>query len=100
METDLLTLDGFSTNKAAAAVSRAYEVDLWTGMTDYADEGQWSWADGSTVSYTNWAPGEPNNFGNDEDCMELGYYADGKWNDNGCSAQHPFMCTYNGLAPE
>ncbi|MFT5584635.1 MAG: hypothetical protein ACI9VR_002220 [Cognaticolwellia sp.] len=100
MDTDLLTVDGFNTNRAAAAIAEAFEVDLWTGLSDYASEGNWTWADGSAVSYTNWASGEPNNAGNDEDCMEVGYYATGRWNDNRCSSQHPFMCTYNGLAPE
>ncbi len=100
MHTDLLTLAGFGDNKAAAAIAKSYEVDLWMGMSDYASEGDWTWVDGASVNFTNWGSGEPNNFGNDEDCMEVGYYANGKWNDNSCSEQHPFMCTYNGLAAE
>lgn len=101
MDTDLLSVHSFSSNKAVASLASSYEVFIWLGLTDYVSEGDWStWADGSAVTYTNWAPGEPNNFDNDEDCAEIGYYTDGRWNDNGCSGQHPFMCTYNGLAPE
>jgi hypothetical protein len=37
---------------------------LWIGIDDYGEEGTWVWADGTAVSYTNWASGEPNNGGN------------------------------------
>ncbi|MEO1622143.1 MAG: LamG-like jellyroll fold domain-containing protein, partial [Cyanobacteria bacterium J06632_3] len=40
---------------------------LWTGLNDAAIEGQWSWVSGEAVTYTNWAPGEPNdNLGNQD----------------------------------
>lgn len=97
---DLFSVRSNKENRAIMAIVDAYEATLWVGMSDVADEGTWEWVDGSSVSYTNWAPGEPNNYGNDEDCLEVGYYASGAWNDNACSAQHPFVCAYNGLAPE
>jgi len=52
--------------------------DIWIGFDDFANEGQFRWVTGEPVTFTGWAPGEPNNAG-DEDVTEL--YRDGKWND-------------------
>ncbi len=100
MSTDLQAIGSNKQNRAIKAIADEFDVFLWVGMSDVAEEEKWEWVDGSGVSYTNWAPGEPNNYANDEDCLEIGYYASGAWNDNACSVQHPFICTYNGLAPE
>jgi len=36
-------------------------VKLWLGATDEENEGTWKWLDGTPFSFSNWAPGEPNN---------------------------------------
>ncbi|KAJ8267981.1 hypothetical protein COCON_G00131530 [Conger conger] len=41
---------------------------FWIGLSDVHKEGTWFWSDGTAVYYTNWAPGEPNNF-KEEDCV-------------------------------
>ena len=49
------------------------------------------WFDGSEWDYTNWSPGEPNNWGStDEECVEM--RPDGKWNDNACTRKFPPLC--------
>jgi Ca2+-binding RTX toxin-like protein len=53
---------------------------LWIGFADEATEGVFEWANGEAVAYTNWAPGEPNNAGN-EDYAEFNIDGAGKWND-------------------
>jgi hypothetical protein len=35
--------------------------NYWIGFTDHQQEGAWGWASGEPVTYTNWAPSEPNN---------------------------------------
>jgi hypothetical protein len=50
----------------------------WIGLTDAEVEGQWKWVTGEKVSYTNWAPNEPNNLG-DEDAAQV--HPHGTWND-------------------
>jgi len=49
-------------------------------LTDEVTEGTFKWANGEAVTYTNWAPGEPNNLGN-EDYAEFNVFGVGKWND-------------------
>jgi len=41
----------------------------------------WYWSDGRPWSYTNWNPGEPNNYGGHENRVHLGLQARGTWND-------------------
>jgi len=53
---------------------------LWIGLTDEVTEGIFQWANGEAVTYTNWAPDEPNN-ANNEDYAEFNLGGAGKWND-------------------
>ena len=43
----------------------------WIGGTDVEQEAKWRWIDGSKFSWTKWYPGEPNNSGGREHCMQL-----------------------------
>jgi probable HAF family extracellular repeat protein len=80
----------------------------WIGFTDEITEGEWRWLDGTPgiwqdprnfpspiqTTYTNWIPGEPNDFATGEDyglfSCEAGYYP-GQWNDgDGPSRGTPF----------
>lgn len=54
---------------------------LWIGINDAQQEGRFEWASGEAVTYTNWAPGEPNNAGNFQDYGWLNYLG-GQWDDN------------------
>jgi hypothetical protein len=49
----------------------------WIGM-----QRGWHWVTGKPVTYYNFAPGEPNNSGGDEDCVSM--YLEGTWNDARC----------------
>jgi hypothetical protein len=46
----------------------------WIGFQDLGREGGFVWFDGSSVSFVDFAPGEPNgvNDAGDEDAVELG----------------------------
>lgn len=52
---------------------------LWIGFTDQTAEGTWVWISGEPVTYTNWAPGEPNNLGNED--YAVMNWSGIKWND-------------------
>jgi len=87
---DLVAIANQAENDFVATLAN---TTFFTGLNDIDSEGSWKWSNGSGVSYTNWAPGEPNNSGN-EDCMH--YYIGGsqpnRWNDIPCGAAQPYMC--------
>ncbi|MFN7014081.1 MAG: PKD domain-containing protein, partial [Bacteroidia bacterium] len=56
---------------------------IWIGFNDENVEGTFEWYDQSPVTFTNWAPGEPNNSGGNEDCVQI--YPNGFWNDLPCN---------------
>jgi len=51
------------------------------GLSDREQEGQFVWASGEPVGYTNWSIGEPNNFNRTEDFVAMWGGFGGKWND-------------------
>jgi hypothetical protein len=76
-------------------VDTAYTFSVsewWTGYTDRDVEGTFTWANGSTARYTNFAVGEPNDYGGNEDCVPLGRFGDYTWNDATCSNGFRYVC--------
>ena len=82
----------------------------WIGFTDKGHEGRWTWEYGCESDFTNWLPGEPNDYGGDaaygsgygygyyydddgdgEDCATLSG-GDAQWNDLDCAASVECVC--------
>ncbi len=72
----------------------------WMGYNDLDEEGTWVWEDGSSITYSNWHAGEPNNVGGSpgdgynegEDCGQFNRWDDLTWNDEPCDLQFNFIC--------
>jgi hypothetical protein len=64
----------------------------WIGYDDRAVEGSFTWLDGSPSTWTDWASGEPNDYGGTEDCTMIGRYGDATWNDTGCGETYAWIC--------
>ncbi len=54
---------------------------IWLGLTDRAGEGNFIWVTGEDSTYTNWIPGEPNDFESGEDWAIMNADGSGRWND-------------------
>ncbi|CAJ1070748.1 macrophage mannose receptor 1 [Xyrichtys novacula] len=66
--------------------------DVWTGLNDLVVPGMFTWSDEHMVTFTYWAPGEPNNHdGFNEDCVEM-IHQTGRWNDVSCSELNTYIC--------
>ena len=91
----LLTIDDATEGSWVDGVIDLYSTSKWwMGFNDIDSEGTWVWEDGTTVSYTNWAAGEPNDSGG-EDCGQLNrYHPDTTWNDEPCTSSFRYVCEY------
>ncbi len=72
-----------------AAIAAQALSDLWIGFNDETSEGTFVWSDGTPANFSDWAPGEPNNAGN-EDCAVLTTAS--TWNDTSCYNFYGYIC--------
>ena len=65
-------------------------LNVFLGASDGDEEGKFVWKHGgTTVEYSNWASGEPNDATNwGEDCTQLAKETGWKWNDVECGYTH------------
>ncbi|KAL3975124.1 hypothetical protein ACER0C_023750 [Sarotherodon galilaeus] len=66
--------------------------EAWVGGNDRETETVWMWSDGSQFDFRNWASGEPNNYGGEEDCMMINHGERDYVNDKKCNTNIPFVC--------
>ena len=59
----------------------------WTGLNDAKNEGNFTWASGEPVTYTNWLSGEPNDGGAGQDYVRTNKSASRQWADANGSAE-------------
>ena len=76
-------------------VTNTWNNDFWIGISDTSKEGNYQFVDGSPVKTAYWAPKQPDNFGNKEDCIHYVLKKD-VWNDNVCGARKNFLCQIGG----
>jgi len=61
----------------------------WIGFNDMYSEGSYRWVDGTSVDYTRWDSGQPDDY-NGEDVIEM--YEDGTWNDASWGSSKYVIC--------
>ncbi|XP_070592011.1 low affinity immunoglobulin epsilon Fc receptor-like [Erythrolamprus reginae] len=81
-QSKLVIIDNFAEQKFLTSVLNG--KTLWIGLSDMNHENKFVWVDSSSVSYTSWAPREPNNSGHGEDCVVMSSQANGRWEDRPC----------------
>lgn len=75
---DSAALQSFAFNAFIGSGLTAGPVHI--GYTDRYSEGTFQWVSGATGTYTNWAAGEPNNYGGTEDFAQWPWNGS-QWND-------------------
>ncbi|MCZ8357678.1 MAG: putative Ig domain-containing protein, partial [Microcystis sp. LE19-388.1G] len=58
-----------------------FPFEYWIGLNSYKKWGSWEWVNGEPITYTNWTPGEPNNYRRRGEYY-VHTYGGGTWNDN------------------
>ena len=76
--------------------SKDYD-SAYFGLSDASKEGTWTWVNGDSSTYRNWASGEPNNEGGNENYgMFYWKFTDGTWNDGNVQKDNAtFICEWD-----
>ncbi|XP_061117664.1 CD209 antigen-like protein C [Conger conger] len=78
-----------------------FDTNYWIGLVERAEEGHWSWVDGTNFLTTPhfWDVGQPDEWdypANGEDCGELRINLRPRWNDADCSLRVRYICELKG----
>ncbi len=57
----------------------------------------WHWQTSEPWTYTNWQPGEPNDYMGSESCLQIYNVTLGTWNDIACTENCGYLVEYDGL---
>ncbi|XP_076451317.1 galactose-specific lectin nattectin-like [Babylonia areolata] len=81
-----------------------YKGVVWIGLNDVTQEGHFTWVDGSPLTFTFWANGQPGGLlGPLEDCVVMDMGDGGRWHDYRCEDflflrdPHPFICQFGAV---
>ena len=92
MGAKLASLESEAEQNAVYALTGS--TGAWLGLTDFLDEGIFSWVDGavfdSATSYNNWRPNQPNNGNINQHCVWI--RPDGGWDDVTCKKTEAYVC--------
>ncbi|CAC5414333.1 unnamed protein product [Mytilus coruscus] len=83
--------------KVHGNVTAGTPENYWLDGSDILAEGEWRWMSEEGNSrliegYTSWSPGQPDNAGAQEHCLEIRFTFSVLWNDYQCQVQQNFIC--------
>ncbi|WAR02128.1 LECE-like protein [Mya arenaria] len=67
---------------------------VWMSVQDFDVEGVYKLSDGSPVEFTDWQKGQPDNYADNDDCVNGWIGIQLQWNDIDCGARFWFICEY------
>ncbi|XP_052798987.1 echinoidin-like [Mya arenaria] len=67
---------------------------VWMSVQDFDVEGVYKLSDGSPVEFTDWQDGQPDNYADNDDCVNGWIGIQLQWNDINCEARFWFICEY------
>ncbi|XP_020668400.3 C-type lectin BpLec [Pogona vitticeps] len=69
--------------------------NVWIGLHDVRQTRKWRWADESTYNYKAWMKDQPDNYRQNEHCVELRFSTGfTQWNDAECKKQNAYICKH------
>lgn len=80
---------------AFAANNFNQKATYWIAGTDLGKNGSYVWiTDDTPISYTNYLPGQPDNYGEVEHCLLVGWggLRSTQWNDGNCEVPLRYVC--------
>ncbi|XP_058873344.1 macrophage mannose receptor 1-like [Acipenser ruthenus] len=91
--TDLVSIKSPIENEEI--VKKAQGKTFWIGLFNEP----WKWShQGDNYTFQNWKPGDPNNDGGNQKCVNM--LNSGKWIDYDCNSQLPFFCYDDAISSE
>ncbi|XP_078806223.1 CD209 antigen-like protein D isoform X1 [Oryzias latipes] len=71
----------------------------WIGLTHQEETMNWNWVDGTLLTESYWAQGEPNGYmDRNESCVEIRFFEqENSWNDLPCYDQNFWICEKKAL---
>lgn len=76
-----------------AFLERLIVGSAWVGGTDEASEGEWTWVDGTKITYSRWATGGGDNAHGGQN--HIFYWADMGWDDSQGDVRIRFVCEWS-----
>ena len=99
----LAIIDDANENSALFSYLQSIGVNnAYFGLSDAAQEGTWTWVDGTPLTYSNWGTGEPSNLAYDGTAENYGMfyvdtYSNGEWNDGDFRETVSFICEVDSV---
>ena len=90
LEAELASVTSKITNEFLTTLT---QEECWIG--GYKNGSTWQWTDGSESiwwKYRNWASGQPDNIGGNQDKLKFNFKEPGKWDNEESHMQQPFIC--------
>ena len=86
----LASVSDSQTNEFLASLTSKY---TWIGGYRLKDnENVWGWTDGSKWGYSNWASGQPENYGGRQNYVGIHYAGAGHWDDGDNKHPRHYIC--------
>ncbi|XP_045191037.2 perlucin-like protein [Mercenaria mercenaria] len=92
----LLEIQNAAENEYIKAQVKLQNKNFWIALSDAEEEGTWIWMNSKTplssTGFSDWAPGEPNNMGRNQNCGCFYLTPYFKWDDCLCHENHNYIC--------